>query len=64
MPDKPPLTEAERVINRTRALMENGKARGWSHAMDKAAETVKREDDTEARERQFSRYRRYLETGE
>ena len=37
------LTDEERVIRRTMALMANGKARGWSHAIDLAAQTLKRD---------------------
>lgn len=37
------LTDEERVIRRAMALMANGKARGWSHAIDLAAQTLKRD---------------------
>ena len=37
------LTDEERVIRRAMALMANGKARGWSHAIAVAADTLKRE---------------------
>jgi len=34
------LTIGERVINRARSLMSNGKARSWSHAIQVAAESL------------------------
>ena len=37
------LTDGDRVILRARALMENGMARSWSHAIAIAAETLPRE---------------------
>ena len=37
------LTDGDRVIRRAMALMENGKARSWSHAIDLAAQTLPRE---------------------
>lgn len=37
------LTDGDRVIRRAMALMENGKARSWSHAIAIAAETLPRE---------------------
>lgn len=39
---RPPLTDAERVKMRTWALVQN-KGRGWSKAMEQAADTVRRE---------------------
>lgn len=39
------LTDEERVINRARALMQNGRARGWSHAIALAADTLPRNDE-------------------
>lgn len=39
------LTNEERVINRARALMQNGRARGWSHAIALAADTLPRNDE-------------------
>lgn len=41
MSDKPPLTDEQRVINRTRALQMN-KGYGWSKAVDRAADTLKK----------------------
>ena len=38
-----PLTDGDRVIRRAMALMEAGKARSWSHAIDIAAQTLPRE---------------------
>lgn len=40
--DRPPLTDAQRVIMRTWSKINNGKARGWSLAMAQAADTLKR----------------------
>lgn len=39
------LTDEERVIRRAMGLMENGKARGWSHAIALAADTLPRNDE-------------------
>ena len=38
------LTDEERVIRRAMGLMENGKARSWSHAIAIAADTLPRKD--------------------
>lgn len=48
MPDKPPLTDEQRVISRTRALQLN-KGHGWSKAMDKAADTLKKAEQTQSK---------------
>lgn len=40
--DRPPLTDAQRVIMRTWSKINNGKARGWSLAMELAADTLKK----------------------
>ena len=37
------LTDEERVLLRAQSLMANGKARSWSHAIDIAAQTLKRD---------------------
>lgn len=37
------LTDGERVLLRAQSLMANGKARSWSHAIDIAAQTLKRD---------------------
>ena len=37
------LTDEERVLLRAQSLMANGKARSWSHAIDLAAQTLKRD---------------------
>lgn len=34
------LTHGQRVLSRARSLMAHGKARGWSHAIDLAAQTL------------------------
>lgn len=49
MSEQQSMPEGQRVINRARALMENGKARSWSHAIDLAAQTLKRETTTTKR---------------
>ena len=40
------LSEGQRVLSRARSLMENGKARSWSHAIALAADTLKRTEPT------------------
>lgn len=42
--DRPPLTDAQRIISRTWSQINNGTARGWSLAMATAADTMQASD--------------------
>jgi len=41
------MSDAQRILSRARSLLANGKARGWSHAIALAAETLKRAPNAE-----------------
>ena len=42
------MTEGQRIITRALSLMQNGKARSWSHAIALASETTKRDEPRKA----------------
>lgn len=42
--NRPPLTDAQRIISRTWSQINNGTARGWSLAMAIAADTMQASD--------------------
>lgn len=43
------MSESERILWRAQRIMANGKARSWSHALQLAAESIKREPTTTTR---------------
>lgn len=49
------LTTGQRVISRALALMQNGKARSWSHAIQLAAESLEATPEPHKAKRQKER---------